>query len=83
MTFVERGGVRIHYETVGEGPPVVLLHGAAGGRTTWRHAGYMDGLFRFRCVLVDSRPRSGCLARVSPRALRPAREAGRIVAPLE
>ena len=55
MTFIERDCVRLHYETVGEGPPVVLLHGAAGDRTMWRYAGYVDGLNRFRCVLVDSR----------------------------
>jgi pimeloyl-ACP methyl ester carboxylesterase len=31
MTFIlVFGGVRVHYVTVGEGPPVVLLHGAAG-----------------------------------------------------
>jgi pimeloyl-ACP methyl ester carboxylesterase len=58
MTFVERDGVHLHYETVGEGPPVVLLHGAAGDRTMWRYAGYIDGLNRFRCVLVDSRGHS-------------------------
>jgi len=55
MTFVERSGVRIHFEVVGEGPPVVLLHGSAGDRTMWRHAGYVDGLDGFSRVLVDSR----------------------------
>ncbi len=55
MPFVERDGVHIHYEVVGEGPPVVLLHGAAGDSTMWRHAGYVDGLERFGRVLVDSR----------------------------
>jgi pimeloyl-ACP methyl ester carboxylesterase len=55
MPFVERGGVRIYFEVVGEGPPVVLLHGAAGDRTMWRHAGYVEGLREFACVLVDSR----------------------------
>jgi pimeloyl-ACP methyl ester carboxylesterase len=49
--------VRIHFEVVGEGPPVVLLHGAAGDRTMWRHAGYVDGLEGFARVLVDSRGR--------------------------
>ena len=44
MPFVERDGVCIHYEVVGAGPPVVLLHGAAGDSTMWRHAGYVDGL---------------------------------------
>jgi len=55
MTFVERSGVRIHFEVAGEGPPVVLLHGSAGDRTMWRHAGYVDGLDGFSRVLVDSR----------------------------
>ncbi len=34
---------------------MVLLHGAAGDHTLWRYADYVDGLSRFRCVLVDSR----------------------------
>ena len=55
MPFVERGGVRIYFEVVGEGPPVVLLHGAAGDRTMWRHAGYVEGLGEFTRMLVDSR----------------------------
>jgi pimeloyl-ACP methyl ester carboxylesterase len=55
MPFVERGGVRIYFEVVGVGPPVVLLHGAAGDRTMWRHAGYVEGLREFAGVLVDSR----------------------------
>ena len=38
MTIVERGGVRIHYEVTGEGPTVVLIHGAAGDRTMRRFA---------------------------------------------
>src|SRR5215207_11665826 len=55
MPSVERDGVRIHYEVVGAGPPVVLLHGAAGDSTMWRHACYVDGLDGFSRVLVDSR----------------------------
>src|SRR5215212_3705688 len=64
MPLVERDGVKIHFEVVGEGPPVVLLHGSAGDRTMWRHAGYVDGLDGFSRVLVDSRSRglSGRLA---------------------
>jgi pimeloyl-ACP methyl ester carboxylesterase len=74
MTFIlVFGGVRIHYVTVGEGPPVVLLHGAAGGRSMWRHAGYIDGLYRFRCVLVDSRAHRGA---PRERASTPARVRG-------
>jgi pimeloyl-ACP methyl ester carboxylesterase len=56
VRFVERGGVRICFEVVGEGAqPVVLLHGSAGDRTMWRRAGYVDGLEGFSCVLVDAR----------------------------
>jgi pimeloyl-ACP methyl ester carboxylesterase len=55
MIFVERDGVRIRYEVVGAGSPVVLLHAAAGDSTMWRHAGYVDDLDGFSRVLVDSR----------------------------
>lgn len=35
---IEVEGLQIAYERVGEGPPVVLLHGYVGdGPTTWRH----------------------------------------------
>jgi len=57
MSVVEPDGVRIHFEVVGEGPPVVWLDGAAGDHTMWRHAGYVAGLASFTRVLVDSRGR--------------------------
>ena len=57
MTFVERGGVRIHYESVGEGPAVVLQTGAGGDSEIWRLAGYVDGLTGFRKILLDQRGR--------------------------
>jgi pimeloyl-ACP methyl ester carboxylesterase len=38
MDTVEAAGLRIAYERVGKGPPLVLLHGYVGdGATTWRH----------------------------------------------
>jgi pimeloyl-ACP methyl ester carboxylesterase len=55
ISFVERGRVRIHFEITGEGQPVVLLHGAAGDRTMWHYAGYVDRLEGFSRVLVDAR----------------------------
>jgi pimeloyl-ACP methyl ester carboxylesterase len=37
MEMVEVDGIRVAYERVGEGPPLVLLHGYVGdGPTTWR-----------------------------------------------
>ena len=35
MEFVEAGGLRIAYERVGEGPPLVLVHGAAEDSRIW------------------------------------------------
>ncbi len=43
MATVEVEGLRVGYERVGDGPPVVLLHGYVGdGPTTWR--GQLDAL---------------------------------------
>jgi pimeloyl-ACP methyl ester carboxylesterase len=34
-TYVDVGGVSTHYHDVGEGPPVVLLHGSGPGVSAW------------------------------------------------
>jgi pimeloyl-ACP methyl ester carboxylesterase len=37
MEVIDVAGLRVAYECVGNGPPLVLLHGYAGdGVTTWR-----------------------------------------------
>ncbi len=36
MDYVEVEGLRIAYERAGEGPPIVLLHGAYGDSRVWR-----------------------------------------------
>jgi pimeloyl-ACP methyl ester carboxylesterase len=47
-------GSRIEFEATGAGPPLVLLHGFFGDRSTWPAAGYVDALAaQFRLVLVD------------------------------
>jgi pimeloyl-ACP methyl ester carboxylesterase len=48
-------GVRIHYETVGRGPPIILVHGGLSNSTAWKSAGIVDGLRGYRCILVDRR----------------------------
>lgn len=55
MPYVRNNGVRIHYEVVGHGPPIVLAHGGTGNSSMWKLAGYLDGLRGYRCILIDRR----------------------------
>jgi pimeloyl-ACP methyl ester carboxylesterase len=49
-------GVRLHYETVGDGPHLVLQTGGAGDGTMWRDGGYVEPLSSaYRCILFDHR----------------------------
>ena len=49
-------GVRLHYETMGAGPPLVLQTGGAGDGSMWRDAGYVDALSAMcQCILLDHR----------------------------
>lgn len=46
------GGLRLHVERAGNGPPVVMLHGFTGSTATWH--GLRDALpERFTTILVD------------------------------
>ena len=50
--FVEAGGLRWHVQTLGEGPPALLIHGTAGATHSWR--GLAPLLARdFRLVAPD------------------------------
>ena len=56
MQATSSDGVRIDFETVGRGQPLVLLHGFFGDRTSWRSAGYVDALAaQYLLVLIDAR----------------------------
>jgi pimeloyl-ACP methyl ester carboxylesterase len=57
MPFVVASdGVRLHYEVVGSGPPLILQTGGAGDGTMWQDAGYVEALSsRRRCLLLDHR----------------------------
>ncbi|MEU2005617.1 alpha/beta fold hydrolase [Rhodococcus sp. NPDC019627] len=49
-------GVRVAYETVGDGEPFVLIHGTALSHAIWRGFGYVRALRdRYRLILVDLR----------------------------
>ena len=48
-------GVTVRVQEIGEGPPVVLIHGASVAGTSWINL--VHGLGGFRCILLD---RPGC-----------------------
>ena len=47
--------VTVRVQEIGEGPPVVLVHGASVAGTSW--ANLVQGLGGFRCIILD---RPGC-----------------------
>lgn len=49
-------GVRIHYQVVGSGKPVAMLHGMTATLDSWRRHGFAD-LMRhgFQLILIDAR----------------------------
>jgi pimeloyl-ACP methyl ester carboxylesterase len=52
---LERTGLTVRVQEVGQGLAVVLVHGASNSGTSW--AGLVAGLDGFRCLLLD---RPGC-----------------------
>lgn len=56
MPDINNNGVSIHYETDGQGPPLVLLHGSFLSLDIWRDYGYVQALRdRHRLILIDAR----------------------------
>jgi pimeloyl-ACP methyl ester carboxylesterase len=56
MPYADNGGVRIHYQVEGEGPPLVLQHGFTESVVDWREAGYVEALRPYyRLILIDAR----------------------------
>jgi pimeloyl-ACP methyl ester carboxylesterase len=54
--FVATDGTRLHFETVGEGPALVLQTGGAGDGSMWRDGGYVEPLAAaFQSILFDHR----------------------------
>jgi 2-hydroxy-6-oxonona-2,4-dienedioate hydrolase/4,5:9,10-diseco-3-hydroxy-5,9,17-trioxoandrosta-1(10),2-diene-4-oate hydrolase len=54
-TFVEAGGVRLHYHELGRGDPVICLHGAGPGASAWSNFKANVDAFaaHHRTLLVD------------------------------
>jgi pimeloyl-ACP methyl ester carboxylesterase len=57
MNEIEVGGLRIAYERVGEGPPIILLHGFVGDSREWRRQ--LDGLSDGFTVVAWDAPGAG------------------------
>jgi pimeloyl-ACP methyl ester carboxylesterase len=56
MPCAMNDGVRISYQRVGSGPPLVFHHGFSGSRQTWHEHGYVDALKDdFALILLDAR----------------------------
>ncbi|MEW2398182.1 alpha/beta fold hydrolase [Streptomyces sp. NPDC046862] len=84
MQTTSSDGVRIAFETVGSGKPLVLLHGFFGDRTTWRSAGHVDALAdSHRLVLIDARGHGGSDAPHDVRSYRMDRQIDDIIAVLD
>ena len=56
MPYASNHGVRIHYEVMGDGPPLVLQHGFYGSGEDWIEFGYTEALRqKYRLILLDAR----------------------------
>jgi pimeloyl-ACP methyl ester carboxylesterase len=54
QNFVEVDGARIHYETLGQGEPLLLIHGFSSSGAAWQP--FRDVLSaKFRLIIVDMR----------------------------
>jgi pimeloyl-ACP methyl ester carboxylesterase len=71
MVALARLDTTVRVLEVGHGPPVVFVHGASNGATSWAHL--VARMPEFRCVLLD---RPGC--GLSPPLRVPAADVGRL-----
>lgn len=56
MPFANNQGTKIYYEVEGQGPPIILAHGATGNITFWTGYGYVDRLKdKYSVILIDAR----------------------------
>ncbi len=55
MASADNDGVEIHYEVIGDGPPVILLHGFPDSGRLWRHQVPALAEAGFRVIVPDMR----------------------------
>lgn len=82
---VAEDGVSIAYEDLGQGEPLVLLHGVTESRESWHEAGYVEQLLRRgrRLILIDCRGHGRSGKPRDPDAYSGRRRAGDIAAVLD
>jgi pimeloyl-ACP methyl ester carboxylesterase len=84
VASVVRAGSRVEYEVTGDGPPLVLLHGFFGDRSTWHAAGHVGVLAgQFRLILIDLVGHGGSDAPPDPARYRMDEHARDVVAVLD
>ncbi len=56
MPFVDNHGISIRYELIGDGPPLLMMHGYSGNLQRWKSLGYVESLVeKFQLILIDAR----------------------------
>src|SRR4029077_7987821 len=80
MRSFEHDGLRLAYDVVGEGFPVILHTGAGGDSRMWRGAGYVDALEGYTVVLFDHRGHGASDTPTDPRGYLPEHHAADVVA---
>ena len=56
MPFVERNGIKTHYQVEGKGPAIVMLYGFMGVMDYWYKYSYVDSLKQdYQLVIIDLR----------------------------
>ena len=81
--FVTVDGVRLHYLTRGEGPPIVLLHGNGTMIEDWIASGLLDQLAEHNRVIAFDRPGFGHSERPRSRVWTPRAQAASIAGALD
>lgn len=84
MPYVDSGGVHIHYETEGEGPPLVLQHWSLATLDSWYDLGFVSALRDdYQLILLDARGHGASDKPHDPDAYALSKRVGDIVAVLD
>jgi pimeloyl-ACP methyl ester carboxylesterase len=84
MPYADNEGVHIHYETEGEGPPLVLQHWSVATLEEWVDYGYVSALKKdYRLILLDARGHGTSDKPLTPEAYALEKRVGDIVAVLD